>query len=188
MPRRSGRRPTAVQTGEQGDPTVSWPQYPGRAGGPPHSWPRVEQDRVEICKSILTLNAALRPLDSRHMHRTQVQSLCSSLRVPFDQPRGCRIVQVGMVWDLVWYAMVSPLLVTVRIASSTPVSVLLPCVRGARRACQAWWAHGVRWSAHAACPPCMVSFTRFTRSAPVSALRSCFRGVFFSFFCFFRFF
>ena len=40
----------------------------------------------------------------------------------------------------------------------------------ARRASHGRWAQGVRRSAHASCRPLMVGFTRFTRSAPVSAL------------------
>ena len=43
-------------------------------------------------------------------------------------------------------------------------------VRGAGRASHGRWAQGVRRSAHASCRSLMVGSTRFTRSAPVSAL------------------
>jgi hypothetical protein len=130
----------------------------------------------------------------------QAQSMCSSLRVPFDLPHSSRIVQVGLVWGLVWYDIVSPVhakLTTdggdtacagvraqhaVRvwwaspITRSAPVCALSPHVLCERKACHGRWAHSVRWSAHTACRPRMVGFTQFTRAAPVSALPPCVRG------------
>jgi hypothetical protein len=106
---------------------------------------------------------------SRHAP-SEVQSLCLFLPVTFDLPRGCRIVQVGMVGGLVWcmYGFTPPYQCSRR--------VLYTCLCSAplRPWCAQSLPRTVGRQRAPECARCMPS--AYGRLHPIHALRTCLRS------------